>query len=357
MDSNTKGSISPETGMGSSKHQETRSYKNHGLIEAYQDYFKHPEKIGMTSFTDHESTWYRKLPIFVQNILNPWVLGIRVLGSKRVVILREFLSVPFFLSLPLNIFNRKRLVLVLIHNVQLGYSRKLHRVALRSIFGVGFRAVVLESASGVKGLVTAAASRKISELRMPMIERQLPDHRHRDNSLKIGIVGGVRKEKNASPLILKLVRYCKDKKNVELVVGTSNPSAAKNMSPELSYTVIDTTNEEDYVKCLQDLDILVINYRAEDYYYRTSGVILDAISCSTMVVFPDFPIFREQVLNPAPFGIPYSGLDGLNDALDACIGLASVKHDAYLKHANLRGYEGIKTQVQAVEASLINTIT
>lgn len=338
----------------------TNTYDSHGLIERYQKYFSPGSGIKMISYTDHEGRLYRVLPVYLQNIFNPWVMGGGVLFRRGTYVLREFLTIPFVVSLPINIFNRKRLVLVLVHNVQMAHKKRLHRYALRVLLKSGFRFISLESDSGIREIgFHSAGDNKVFALPLPMggcLDYSKCDIRkHTSKVFKVGVVGNNRKEKDISRVICAISDIAERAGHIELVVGTSDEVLASKWASR-GVNVVNTSSRDNYLKCLYELDILVVNYRAVDYYYRTSGVILDAISCGTLVVFPNYPVFHKQVCVPARFGAPFSDLSDLEAAINECISFASDKESAYAMHKKYRGRDGIKGCVQRLERALLSNI-
>jgi glycosyltransferase involved in cell wall biosynthesis len=138
-------------------------------------------------------------------------------------------------------------------------------------------------------------------------------------SLKIGVVGMIRPDKPIAQIIEKIQEYIKNSPNhCELAIGTpfNNKPAYLDQIEALLY---DTTRQEDYFKVLQMIDILVVHYDKERYYYRASGVISDAGSCGCYIIASDYPVIKNQVNYPVSIGATFSSFDQIGDLIDQAI--------------------------------------
>ena len=144
---------------------------------------------------------------------------------------------------------------------------------------------------------------------------RLPD----DSQIKIGIVGIIRADKPIAQVIAKIQEYQqKADRNCELVIGTPKGQKPAYLD-KLALTLHDTTREEDYLRVLQEIDILVIHYDRDRYYYRTSGVISDAASCGCYIVASDYPLIKNQITYPIQIGTTFADFQDLGKALDRAI--------------------------------------
>lgn len=141
----------------------------------------------------------------------------------------------------------------------------------------------------------------------------------KDSQIKIGIVGIIRADKPIAQLIEKIQQYQKQTKtNCEFIIGT--PKGQKpDYLDKLTINLQDTTAEKDYIRVLQEIDILVIHYDKERYYYRTSGVISDAASCGCYIVASDYPLIKNQITYPYEIGTTFNNFAELEKALDKAI--------------------------------------
>ncbi len=140
-----------------------------------------------------------------------------------------------------------------------------------------------------------------------------------ERPLKIGVVGMIRADKPIAKLIEELQEYItQTPHNCELIIGT--PFWQKpDYLDKLNCTLVDTAKEEDYLKVLQQIDILVIHYDQERYYYRTSGVISDAGSCGCYIIASDYPVIKHQVDWPAKIGSTFQEFGEIGSIIDEAI--------------------------------------
>jgi hypothetical protein len=140
----------------------------------------------------------------------------------------------------------------------------------------------------------------------PLAEKPLPEKK-REGPLRVGVVGILRGDKPIDE-IFRLLAGMQDELGLRLVLGTplwQKPDWADSLAIE----IIDTMTEAQYFACLAGLDVLVVDFRRADYYFRPSGVIIDAAMCGVTIVCPDFPVLVAEITNPVAIGRTYSGLD------------------------------------------------
>jgi hypothetical protein len=139
-----------------------------------------------------------------------------------------------------------------------------------------------------------------------------------DRKIKIGIVGMIRADKPIGQLIEKIQKYTVNNLQSELIIGT--PFSQKpGYLDQLELKLYDTTKEEDYYKVLQEIEILVIHYDKDRYYYRTSGVISDAASCGCYIIASDYPVIKHQITYPVSIGATFTNFDELDSLLEQAI--------------------------------------
>jgi glycosyltransferase involved in cell wall biosynthesis len=139
-----------------------------------------------------------------------------------------------------------------------------------------------------------------------------------DSKIKIGVVGTIRQDKPIAKLITRLQEYIASHSQCELVIGT--PLSQKpNYLDKLGVKFYDTTKEEDYFELLKQIDIIAIDYEKNRYYYRASGVAIDAACCGCYVIASDYPVIKHQVNSPIEIGSTFSNLNELETKLDRAI--------------------------------------
>ncbi|MDJ1181416.1 glycosyltransferase family 1 protein [Roseofilum sp. BLCC_M91] len=139
-----------------------------------------------------------------------------------------------------------------------------------------------------------------------------------DRRVKIGVVGMIRPDKPIAKLIKQLTSYTATHPHCELVIGTPLSKKPKELE-NIEATLRDTTKEEDYLKVLQEIDILVIHYDRDRYYYRTSGVISDAGSCGCYIIASNYPAIEHQVKWPTPIGATFEDFEQIPKLIDEAI--------------------------------------
>lgn len=146
------------------------------------------------------------------------------------------------------------------------------------------------------------------------VGERLSNHR----KVKIGIVGIIRQDKPMGKILEIIKNYVQKHDGCEIVIGTPR-SKANQFQHDKQIKLLDTTKDQDYVRALQTIDILVTNYDRERYLYRASGVISDAGACGCYIIAPDFPLIKNQINHPLPIGLTYSKLDQIETLLDQAI--------------------------------------
>jgi glycosyltransferase involved in cell wall biosynthesis len=131
---------------------------------------------------------------------------------------------------------------------------------------------------------------------------------------RVGIIGGIRKEKPIKRL-LDILQEAQKKLGFDLVVGTSF-SSKPDWLDELGLEIADTSTEAQYSECLSSLDIFVVDFLKSEYYFRPSGAVVDAGMNGCYVICPDFPVFREQISQPVSIGATFQNLDELPALLE-----------------------------------------
>ena len=127
----------------------------------------------------------------------------------------------------------------------------------------------------------------------------------KDEAINIGVVGSSRSEKQADKLLELLVSQKKNGafKNSKFWLGSSIDTRSSQDQKE-NIIFFDTSLNKSYHELLKKLDIVVINY-SSDYFFRTSGVIADAIQNGCAVIAPNYELIRNQIQWPVSVGLNY----------------------------------------------------
>lgn len=153
---------------------------------------------------------------------------------------------------------------------------------------------------------------------LPEMSSKTLNKSYQSKVLKIGIVGMIRPDKPIMPIIKILENYTNDTVLIETFIGTPFWQVPDELKKR-DINLIDTTSSIQYNSFIQSLDIVINYYNKEHFYYRSSGVLNDAVSGGCFVIVPDYPLFKEQISNPVKVGEVYDNLEGINKAIDMSI--------------------------------------
>lgn len=319
----------------------TVQYYPHRHIEFVAEagsFSKH--SIAMTSYSDVRLPRFTyRHPAMFQS-LNPFMLAWQLRKRRHydIVFVREFSTVPLLLAAPVLWPYRKNTLFVLVHNVQMAHQRTRDRVALKRLFKMGFRFVALESAAGIKELGIDYPGRQV--LTLPLVHHGIPGRKSRtpgaQGRLVLGVIGRMRPEKDIDRLFSSLQAVVASGRfAVDILIGCNDPAILA-QGRACGFRTMDTTQHEHYEQALQAVDMILVNYRADRYLYRTSGVIADALYRGIVVLCPDFPVFKAQVSTPQPVGATFPSLAELPQALEQAIALVAADDSAFDAYAQYR---------------------
>ena len=256
-------------------------------------------------------------------------MGIRALSLKtNNILVFEAYNQHLFFLLPLLILTNKKTFIMLHGNQQFAMHSKV------KYWGLLYLKLYLKFFDNLKVILLEIDDDLLDDqfqlpqkskiviphpLRNEVTPRLQPGERLKEiDKIRVGIVGIIRADKPINKLIEKAQKYIKLNPQVELIIGT--PLAQKPQYLEKSeITFIDTTQEEDYLQTLQKIDILLIHYDQDRYYYRTSGVISDAASSGCYIVASDYPVIKHQINYPVNIGSTFRSFDELGVILEAAV--------------------------------------
>jgi glycosyltransferase involved in cell wall biosynthesis len=214
------------------------------------------------------------------------------------------------------------------HNIQQACENPLMRWLLKLYDFLNYKYVVNETTSALKDL--GYSEEKISKhisLITPIIpetaKNLFPDVEIPKN--KVGIVGQIRKGKQVEETI-KLLLNLQDKLDFLLVVGTDDFSALEGMNLA-RVKLVNTAARDDYMAVIASCDVIILNYEKAKYYYRCSGVAMDAIAVRTYVICPNFPLMNHQLIYPSQVGLLYNHQTELETVLKQAFQLLPAKEN------------------------------
>lgn len=269
----------------------------------------------------------RKVLSVLEFTLEHASLGARIrrgLKSHDAVIVSGFMTQFLPLVWLVSLGTTRNVLLLVHHNLQEAF----HRPVLRSILALGahlgYRFLVMETAEGAERLELAAAhDGNFLVIPHPLGPPPADLTPSAGNACPIvGLIGQIRPEKNQGQLLERLIEIRRRHgETFDILVGASELDSLPEEHLSAVRTV-DTSKTEDYFSTLAACDVVVIHGQRHRYFYRASGILADAIRSSTLVVGPDYPVFRSQIMWPVSVGEVYSEESDLERALMAALARA-----------------------------------
>ncbi|WP_188007794.1 hypothetical protein [Photobacterium damselae] len=219
--------------------------------------------------------------------------------KKDFIILREFNTIPFLISAIFLIPVSKYIILNVNHNFQKASKSRIHSFAIHCFDFFGFTYLCFEGEFNLLKF-----KREIISIPFPMEPLISTHSKSKCDLISIGFIGSYREEKNIESLleVLNLIKGC------ELILGTDKVSLLEEYKGK-GWTVYNTTDYQNYLKAINGIDILIVNYSKDSYNFRHSGVITDFIYQGKLVIVPKFEFFSAQILTPCRVGELFESLD------------------------------------------------
>ena len=282
-----------------------------------------------------------------------FAMGIMGLQSKcDTLFVFEAYNQHLLLLLPLLVLSRKEVLIMLHGNQQFALNSKIKYWGLLYLklylnLFKSVKVILLELDDGIcPQKVRLPDSSKII-IPHPIVEELTPDlslgMRKDSQKIKIGIVGIIRSDKPIEKVITQVGEYLKKNTEAELIIGTPLKQKPEYLS-QLKATIKDTTKEEDYFKVLQEIDILIIHYDRDRYYYRTSGVVSDAGSAGCYIIASDYPLIKHQIQYPVTIGDTFTDFSELDEKIDRAI--AFIRQNGQDNHRLWREGRNVKSMAE-----------
>ena len=247
------------------------------------------------------------------------------------ILVKGFSTTMLAVVAPFIWHNRRRILLTMHHNLQFAHRRPLERSIVRLLCRAKFRFAVMEALDGVAELGIAPDDRQFLVLHPPTPEPAAIAASTRPPPRRggIGVIGDLRREKNAEHVVESLIQ-ARDRGQIgaRIVLGCPD-DAILDRWRAAGIDAINTAAYPDYLAALASCEAVVLNYQAARYYYRSSGVIGDAVALGTAVVCPDFPVFRKQISEPVTVGAVFRDPDDLLRAVNAALDLRRSKPENF----------------------------
>ncbi|WP_026608543.1 glycosyltransferase [Methylocapsa acidiphila] len=279
----------------------------------------------------------RPVIVIYQHIL--FVLSlVRASRTHDLIIAREFLSVPLICVALLAAPARKKICFIVNHNLQKALTLKTQRFALTLLCRMNFKFVFLEGMDGLEKLGVPIRREQffyLPNVVVPVAPGTAPTSRQKR---RVGAIGEYRPEKGIAKLIPYLIAL-QQHADIDIMLGSSNSAELEKALDCIVNTIeiVDTSTPEAYAKALSSCDVVILNYSYDNYYYRSSGVIVNAIECGANIVCPDYPVFRKQVLNPIQIGALFTDESEIFDAITSVL----AQRDALCR--NIEAYAAART--------------
>lgn len=278
--------------------------------------------------------WFQQMLHIVTHIK----LALSLLLTPKTVniFVREFITIPLLITVPLWWRHRKSVVFLNNHNFQFARRKWSHRVALTLLLKCGIRIAAVELSQ--RALIGMTVFGEDIIVPFPVALRTCKTRSRERCKLRIGVLTSFRKEQRADELINYLCKTCSDRSlNWELAVATHYPVHLDRVMTKID-VALPLESDEDYWNAICSFDVIVLFYNSTAYEHRTSGIIADAIACAVPVICPDYPIMNRQVNWPAKMGLVYRNLEEL-PSLIVAIAMWPVADiaEASKEHQRLRG--------------------
>ncbi|SIS92766.1 glycosyltransferase [Phaeovulum vinaykumarii] len=229
-------------------------------------------------------------------------LAFRIWGQRQrqTILVREFSTYFFFLTLVLVFPLRRKCLLLIAHNVQSAERKPIEKQLLKVLSRLGLRFACLESDAGVQQVLGLHDAVVFPHPVVSVSNQSAASIAARPHRTVVGVAGDPRPEKGLDRVIPYLDEALRDREDIAFRVGTNRVVEAQSRWPKAQ--ICDTSAQSDYMAFLEDLDILVLPYPEQTYRFRVSGVIAEATGCGTATICTDLPCLRQQVLAPAVGG-------------------------------------------------------
>jgi glycosyltransferase involved in cell wall biosynthesis len=253
------------------------------------------------------------------------------------IVVREFLTALLLVVWPLIWPLRRRVYLLINHNLQEAHRRRLERWVLRLLYRTGARFACFETTAGCAEIGIVPDPERFLVLPHPLagaIVTRPPTPA--TGEPVVGVIGAVRAEKGSEAMLQALLQLRRQGRlPVRLVLGCPEADVRAAWQCQ-GFEVIDTSSRAAYLAALDLCDVVILNYQRERYLYRPSGVAADALSRGAAVVCPDFPLMRLQLSAPAAVGAVFGSLDELAAATMRALALRPTLGDALAAHQRAR---------------------
>jgi len=311
------------------KHRILENYKDpHQGLSRLQDVVRDLEirKLPMSNgwaFKDPFSNYLWKL---LAHFVFLRIYADEVLKSPgKSILIREFLTIPLFLSLPLTFEARKNLVFLCNHNLAFAKRRWIHKFSLIALDFLGYQFAVFEDAQAWSECIGRLPRKSPIVILHPCHQSNTLIFDSRSRSvIRIAFVGENRPEKPVEQWMQLLASSeLADGEDLELLFCTPIDKVGFISIPS-KYSLVDTTTTAQYNECLASVDIAILPYDRDHYSWRVSGVLSDVLSRGVIPVVKNIPGMASQVLVPTKVGVLFESEEDFLPAVQSAISAVRV---------------------------------
>lgn len=265
--------------------------------------------------------------------------------GETTLVIREFVTIPLLIAAPTIYRERDRLWFLIQHNLQSAKRRAWERRALRMLQRAGFNFLLFDDADCWRDAVGTDCLEHVAKIPFPVLppslHRSLAGAGRRHDRPVVGVIGNFRPEKNPEVALSGLIAARDSGRlRIDVLLGCSNRMLRERWASRLE--TVDTTTQEQYLDALTRCSVLVLSYNEEAYFYRSSGVIAEAVAMGVRVVCPAFPILERQIGDPAVVGVSYGSEAGIVAAVEKALALPKEEFlQAREQHLQVRGVESL----------------
>lgn len=250
---------------------------------------------------------------FLSNLANVFFTYYSRCDSK--IVYREFSNYSIVVLLPLILPVKHKIFLNVNHNITNDFFKSILPLAIISKFGIKF--ILFDGAVARKNLPMSISSNIITPM-FPIYSCVKKSVEFKPNCVRIGFVGDFRVEKGGIEYLTNVVNSMKFNKHIEWCVGSKSKILA-DFSGFSNVNFFRTNSDGNYFAFLSMIDILIVSGTVENYMFRHSGTIVDAIANDVIVIASDLYVFNEQLTNPVRIGFNYSSIDEIPNLIESAI--------------------------------------
>ncbi|MEZ5863520.1 MAG: hypothetical protein R3D25_05395 [Geminicoccaceae bacterium] len=280
-------------------------------------------------------------------IVHPLILFIAIRHHRAdLIIVRYFTTKMLLLAAGLLWPFRKKLLFMIQNNMQVAHVGSRERRYFKALCRLGFQFGFLEAADGLAELGVEVSEQQFVSLPMPIY----PPHGERTAAKRngppsIGVIGRELPEKNTDQLLSLLLAFRESGDlDAEIVLGSNDAKVLETWARR-GVRAVPTLDYADYLRAIAEVDVLLIHYDRQHYFYRSSGVIHDAACAGTAVVCPNFPVFRFQVTAPVRVGAVFDSAEEMLPALREALEIVNSEPDHFATWAWARRPEEFSRRI------------